>query len=313
MNKSTKIRLNYLIGILLSALLLWGIYLQVQNQIAKVGKDALWQTGPQMYLWLCVFLMLGNVGLEARKWQILAGSAESLNYRQSLTSYLAGIAISIVTPNRLGEYPGRIMYLKRKNAFRLVSVSILGSFAQLLTIFIYGTAALIYYNITTPGPWQKALLLGSIVMAVALGWCYWRFESWLPILNKVKWLQKYKIYGQLLMRFSNKEQLTILGISMIRFAVYTAQYLVLLTWMNVDVPLLDGFFLSALFFWVIAVVPSIALAELGVRGQVGLYLFQNYSTNTIGILSATVGIWFINLIIPAILGSILLLRMKIFR
>jgi hypothetical protein len=205
------------------------------------------------------------------------------------------------------------MYLKRENAFRLISVSILGSFSQLLTIFIYGTAALIYYNITEPGTWQMVMLVGSIVMAIILGWCYWRFESWLPLLNKIKWLQKYKIYGQLMMRFSSKEQLTILGISLVRFAVFTAQYLVLLRWMNVAVPLVDGFFLSALFFWTIAVVPSIALAELGIRGQAGLFLFGKYSSNAVGILSATIGIWCINLIVPAIVGSLLLLRMRIFR
>jgi hypothetical protein len=313
LNKSTKIRLNYVIGIALSALLLWGIYLQVKKQVDKVGTDALWQTGPQVFLWICVTLMLVNVALEAKKWQILAGSAMALGFRQALSSYLAGIAISIVTPNRLGEYPGRILYLKRKNTFRLISVSILGSFAQLLTIFIYGTAALIYYNFVHPGFWEKVLLVGSAGMTVVLALCYWRFESWLPVLSKVKWLQKYKIYGQLMMRFNNKEQLTILGISILRFAVFTAQYLVLLRWMNVYVPATGGFFLSALFFWTIAVVPSIALAELGIRGKVGLYLFAHYSDNAIGILSATVGIWFINLIIPAILGCILLLRMRIFQ
>jgi hypothetical protein len=150
-------------------------------------------------------------------------------------------------------------------------------------------------------------------MMLMLAICYWRFERWLPVLSKVKWLQKYKIYGQLMMRFNNKEQLTILGISILRFAVFTAQYLVLLRWMNVSVPEIDGFFLSALFFWTIAVVPSIALAELGVRGKVGLYLFAPHSDNVIGILSATVGIWFINLIIPAIIGCMLMLRMRLFQ
>ena len=313
LNKSTKIWLNYLIGFSVSALLLWGIYIQVSNQLATVDKSALWQTGPDSWLYLCFVLMFVNIGLETRKWQLLAGSAEALTFKQSLTSYLAGIAISIVTPNRLGEYPGRILYLKRKNTFRLISVSILGSFAQLLAIFIFGAAALIYYNVSHPGIWEKGLLAATLVMVVILGWCYWRFESWLPLLSRIKWLQKYKIYGQLLMRFTAKEQLTILFISLLRFAVFTVQYLVLLRWMTIIVPAVDGFFLSALFFWTIAVVPSIALAELGVRGQVGLYLFAAYSANAIGILSATIGLWFINLIIPAIVGSVLLFRMKVFK
>jgi hypothetical protein len=78
-------------------------------------------------------------------------------------------------------------------------------------------------------------------------------------------------------------------------------------------PVLDGFFMSALFFWVIAVIPSITLVELGERGQVGLYLFHHFSDNTVGILGATIGVWCINLILPAIIGSILLFRMRIIR
>ena len=313
LNKSTKIRLNYLFGITLSVILLWGIYLQVKKQLTGVDTTVWKQTGPEIYLWACIILMFVNVALEARKWQLLASSAGRLTYLQSLSSYLAGIAISIVTPNRIGEYPGRIIYLKRKNTIRLISVSVLGAFSQLLTIFIFGMVALIYYNIAFPGFWAKVALVSSFPVSILLAWCYWRFESWLPLLQKIKWAQRYRIYGQLLMRFNYKEQLTILGLSMLRFAVFTAQYLVLLHWMNVDLPLVEGFLLCALFFWVIAVVPSITLAELGIRGQVGLYLFQHFSSNTIGILSATIGIWLINLIVPAIFGCILLLRLRIFK
>ena len=62
-----------------------------------------------------------------------------------------------------------------------------------------------------------------------------------------------------------------------------------------------------------AIVPTVALAELGVRGQVSIALFGLFSTNTIGIIAAVSGIWLINLIIPALAGSLLILGIKIFR
>lgn len=80
--------------------------------------------------------------------------------------------------------------------------------------------------------------------------------------------------------------------------------------MNVDIPLLPGFCLGALFFWVMAVVPSLALTELGVRGAVSLYIFGQYSSNSVGILAATTAMWVMNIVVPAILGSILIIRMK---
>lgn len=315
MNKSTKIWLNYTLGGLISVVLLGGIYLQVKKQLATLGADWAWQTGPDYLLYIAIFLMPVNLMLEAWKWHMLAASAQRISYKQALLSYLAGISFSLVTPNRIGEYPGRILYLKKKNTFRLISVSILGAIAQLLTLFIYGLLGLVYYNIKYAGTLPMLVLAACFMATVIVSIVYWRFETWMPVIERIKWLQRfrYHIYGKLLKRFTASEQMRILAISLLRYSVYTAQYLILLLWMNVSVPLFEGFWMCALFFWVIAVIPSITLVELGERGQIGLYLFHHFSENTVGILGATVGVWCINLIVPGIIGSILLARTRLLR
>lgn len=314
MNKSTKIWLNYLLGGCISLLLLWGIYVQVLRQLEKVDiRNVFSDMGDSSFLWACILLMPVNVLLEARKWQLLAGSAQPLTFRMSLASYFGGIAFSMITPNRLGEYPGRLLYLKRKNTIRLVSVSVLGALTQMLTLFIFGTLGLVYFCINFFEPWAVPILVISVAMTIVLAIAFWNFETWLPFLEKIRWLRKFRVYKTLLKKFTRRQQSTILAISLIRYSIYTAQYLFLLYWMNIEMPFMAGYWMSALFFWVITIIPSIALVELGERGQVGLYLFHHFSDNTVGILAATVGIWCINLVIPAILGSILLLRMRFVR
>lgn len=313
LNKSTKRWLNYLIGGIIGALLLWGIYLQIQKQLAKIDPATIWQTGPDYLLVIAILLMPLNLSLEAKKWQLLAGSAQRLPYKNAFASYLAGIAFSIITPNNLGEYPGRVLYLKRKNTFRLISVSVLGAVSQFLTLFMFGALGLTYYNIAYPGIPQFVILVSCLVVMTGVWMLYWRFEKWAHYIEKIKRLRKFHVYGKMLRRFTQKEQIKILSISLIRYSIYTAQYLILLHWMNVYMPVFQGFFMCALFFWVTAIIPSITLVELGERGTVGLYLFYHFSDNTIGILTATVAIWCINLIIPAIIGSILLFRMRLLR
>jgi hypothetical protein len=254
-----------------------------------------------------------NLALETLKWQLLAGSAQPLNYLQSLKSVLAGIALSVITPNRLGEYPGRVLYLQRKNTFRLISVSILGVVAQMLTIFIYGLAGLLFYNIHYPTTFSLFAMVICMIVTIAIGLLFLSFEKWAPAMEKLKWFRRFKIYGQLLKRFSTRQQLTILLISLLRYAIYTAQYLILLKWMNIHLPLFEGFFMSALFFWIIAVVPSIALAELPQRGQIAIFLFQRYTENLAGVLVATAGVWAINVILPAVIGSLLVFKMRFVR
>lgn len=304
-----------MLGGLISVVLLVGIYLQVQKQIARLGNDWSWQTGPNYLLYLAIALMPLNLGFEAWKWHMLAASAQRISFKQAVLSYIAGISFSLITPNRIGEYPGRILYLKKTNTFRLVSVSILGAIAQMLTLFLYGLAGLIYFNIKFPGTMHMLVLAGCFVVTIIVAIVYWRFETWMPLIQRIKWLKRYRyhIYGKLLNRFTPTEQTRILLVSIVRYATYTAQYLILLLWLKVDVPIGEGFLLCALFFWVIAVIPSVTLVELGERGQVGLYIFHHFSQNTIGILGATVGVWCINLIVPGIIGSILLARTKLIR
>jgi hypothetical protein len=66
-------------------------------------------------------------------------------------------------------------------------------------------------------------------------------------------------------------------------------------------------------FLAMAVVPTIALAELGLRGKLAVLLFGVASTNTLGIVLTASGIWLINLVVPALAGSLFILGVKLFR
>jgi hypothetical protein len=312
-NKSTKIRLNYLLGIVISLVVVWRIYEQVGMRLNDFDKENLWHTGPQWLFWLALLLIPVNIGLEAFRWKLLAGSAERLTYCQSLASCLVGYAFSVITPNRIGEYPGRILYLKRKNTIRLIGVSVLGACAQLFAVLFFGFAGLVFYNIQFPSAEALWVLLGLFMLTTGIAFCYWNLEKWMPRLGHLKWFQKFSLYRRLLKRFSRKKHLVILLLSLLRYMVYAGQLLILLCWMRVCLPLAAGFFMAALFFCAMAIIPSVAFAELGIRGQVGLFLFGIYSSNTLGILGATMLLWCANLMLPAAAGSLLLLRMRFLR
>jgi hypothetical protein len=57
-------------------------------------------------------------------------------------------------------------------------------------------------------------------------------------------------------------------------------------------------------------VPTIALSELGVREGVSIAVLSGISENTLGIISASFSLWIINIAVPALLGSLILLRIK---
>lgn len=310
MNKSTKIWVNYGLGAVISLLLLWSIYTQVLKQVNDAAAIAWQHTGHVGFLVLAVVFMFINSTLEAYKWFTLVSWAEPVGYRTAFTSYLAGVAFSVITPNRIGEYPGRILYLGGSNTFSYINISVSGVVSQLAGMYTVGLAGLIYYNIVTPAPLAQLALVACITLNIFIAIVYWRFHTWLPRMEQNRFLRRFAVYGRLMARVPAADKMKVLAVSVLRVCVFTAQYLFLLRWMNVDIPLLPGFCLGALFFWVMAVVPSLALTELGIRGAVSLYIFGHYSPNSIGILAATTAMWVMNIVVPAILGSLLIIRMK---
>ncbi|NDC76981.1 MAG: hypothetical protein EBZ67_03765 [Chitinophagia bacterium] len=62
-----------------------------------------------------------------------------------------------------------------------------------------------------------------------------------------------------------------------------------------------------------SVLPSIALLELGMRWQYSLLVFGAFSTDLLGICAATTGIWLVNLALPAVAGTLLMLGIRLHR
>jgi hypothetical protein len=63
-----------------------------------------------------------------------------------------------------------------------------------------------------------------------------------------------------------------------------------------------------------AVVPTFTfLTELGLRWEASLQIIELFSANRVGIFASSLGIWLINLVIPALIGSLLILSIKLYR
>ena len=307
-NKTTKRAAKWTAGILVTALLFWHLYTQIRAQAATGAGFTWWPKEMAGYLITAGLLLPVNVGIEARKWQLLIETAMPVSFMQALRSVLSGIAASIITPNRIGEYPARIIALRQASSTRLISVSVLGACAQLLCLMIAGVAGLIYYCIIHPVLLHFIILGITAVFTILLLLLYFSFEQWAPRIEHIRVLRKLHMWALLLHRFTWREQWTILGLSLLRFAIFTLQYWLLLRWQGIPLPLAEGFLLCTLFFWAMAIIPSIALAELGIRGTVSVFLFAPFTHNIAGIAVATFILWCINLVLPALIGVILFFR-----
>jgi uncharacterized membrane protein YbhN (UPF0104 family) len=270
--------------------------------------------------WFAVALTFLNWGIEALKWQIQLNPLEKINFATAYKSVLAGCSITMLTPNRVGEYGGRILYVQEKNRLDAIPLTILGSMSQLFITMIIGAASLISLKLSIgdklllkslPAHTADVLIVLSISASLFLLLVYLRVGLLVKFLSRVKYLKKITDHIILLHSFSRKQLLRILFLSFIRYGVFILQYVLLLKAMQVNIDLFVCFKLIAVFFLIMALAPTIGLTELPVRAAASVEILQLFSNNILGIQAAATSIFVINLAIPALIGSVLIMGLKI--
>ncbi len=327
MNKQLKILLNYFVGPIIFIWLSYSIYQQIVaqkdlKQSWEVILDTFSSTAQWRVYTVCSLMIL-NWGLEAKKWQLLMRPIQTLTFRRAFRAVFSGQALALGTPNRVGEYVGRVVYMKDGNRLRALSLSAVGSVAQLLVTFFLGFISLVYVyflldlNPTLTHPlsmlWLKGLLAVIFSATIVLFLFYYNLAWITSMLERIPFVAKYSYFIQKLETLHSKQLNIIIGLSLTRYLVYVLQYLLLYQFFGINIIWWQIICLTSVQLLIMTLLPSIALAEVGIRGKVSIALFSLLTTNSLGIIATSGSIWLINLIIPALAGSLMILGLRIVR
>lgn len=264
--------------------------------------------------------MFVNWGIESLKWKLLISPLQKISFFTSIKAVFSGCSITMLTPNRVGEYGGRVMYIQEGNRIQAVSLTILGSISQLSVTIIIGTLGFFYLNtIERVGTKFDAVshfsssffwIVGIISSLLLLLFFFnaGLLFKWLPQFSVGKKIVKYI---ECIDKVSRKQLLIILFLSFLRYLIFILQYAFLLRVMNVDIEFGLSICLIAVFYFFMALVPTIGITELPIRASAGLLIIGLFSNNIIGIHAASFSIWVINLVVPSIIGSLFILGIKI--
>ena len=77
--------------------------------------------------------MFVNWSIDAIKWQFLVSKLEKVTFWLALKAVFLGITVSIFTPNRVGEFGGRVFCLQHADRIKAVLVTIFGNITQLVS------------------------------------------------------------------------------------------------------------------------------------------------------------------------------------
>lgn len=283
------IAVKLLFALLCITLLVYNI--KLTNLLTAFHKISATKGWVLMFLTTAIALfMVANLTIETIKWHLLV-SQYGGNFRNSFKQVLGGVAGGFISPNRIGDPFTRSYMLPSKFRVRGLLPATFCSFSQLLATTIFGSIALIHISgAKLPGIFKLAISqLIIVTLAAILIWFAMRFFE-----NRI---------GRLRM----SRALIVVGLSLVRYFVFCTQLWLIFLLFSPNIRFEPMFFAIALTFLANAAIPSFSFTELGVRAAGAALFFPMFGIDATLAALATILLWFVNMMIPAIPGTLLLI------
>jgi len=324
----TKLYKYYNIGIrsaiIIAAIVL--LYFELSKKSIFEYRDLLESYfNNETFIWLFVLVILlmpVNWFLEAAKWRYIVSTKEQISFSLAVKAIFAGASVSALSPNRIGDFLGRVFVLKKISFLQGAFITLIGSFAQTLVSLIVGFLAFAYLEFFDPNAVNtNNFLLLSIpaILIFIILFIYYKISILSKIIPK-KW-RKLRIYVEILSQYQFPQLNTVLLYSLIRYLVFSTQFVIMLWAVGINFPIFHLYIIVFTIFFINMFRPSIALIEFAVRGAVSVAVMDAYyaffldkgPAEHTNIVIASTLIWMINIILPAFIGLFFIKDIKFFK
>lgn len=312
---------NWSIKFLLAALLVWAIYRQV---FAKEEADEIWasfqfhfRSGNWHWLWWNALLIPVNWLLETLKWRHLIKGFSNYSLWRTFQAILAGVSVGIFTPNRVGEYGGRVLLVKAKHNWRAVISTMVGSLAQMLILLSFGLIGAIYFatHYLEVAAQQINWLIGLGSVGVILMWiAFYNIRHLLAWIKRFEWIHRFERYTkhlEVLTHYDAKALSIALLYSFLRYLTYSTQYYFMLRFFGIDLSLVVAYSGIATIYLIQSSIPLPPYLDLLARGEVALLIWSGFTTDEMAIFGSTFTLFIFNLMVPALFGMLIIFKSNI--
>ena len=274
---------------------------QLKQQISIVLAENIWL--------LILLLLLTDLNwiLEMFKWKTLVAHEKKITFFEAFEQSLASLTVSLITPNRIGEYGAKALYFEKKYQKKIMVLNLVGNISQLAVTVVFGFLGIFFLSdyfkigLFSFEP-RKSLLIASVLLLLFL------------IGKNFGIAKKIKEYAYQIFNYSKELPLKILtktlGYAVFRYLVFSHQFYFFLKLFHVEA---DYFTLMSLIFstyFIASIIPSLAIFDWVIKGSVAVFIFGFIEINPLTIVTVTTFMWILNFAIPAILGSIFVLNFK---
>lgn len=259
---------------------------------------------PHVYILGWFLLILGlsllNWVIECLKWKNLVDSLRIISFFEAGKQSLASLTVSLMTPNRIGEYGAKAIFYSKKERSNILLFNFLGNSFQMLATILFGMLGLsVLGKNLIHFQYESSLIFGMVLIFVLFVLTSYLLRSkWLPFFERFRTQLKQVPVN------THKKNLLY---SLLRFVVFSTQFYLLLLFFGVELRFFIAMPLIYSMYFISSIIPSFVVFDWMVKGSVAVALFGIYGVNELVIISITSSMWILNFALPSIIGSFFVL------
>lgn len=246
---------------------------------------------------LMLILSTLNWMLEFYKWKILVTSIQRISFSESMQQCLTAHIAALMTPFKMGEFGVKAMFFAPTNIPKILYLNFLGNASQLLMTLIFGFVGFYFYQHSVSTIFGTSFnpnyLLMLIFLIVAI--LMFRFLS--------KQL-KFNFWKNIPVSVHLKN----IGFSMLRYLIFSHQWLFLLYLIKPDVVYFNTIFAVFSMYLLATLIPTFAMLDWAIKGSIALFLFAALGFEAPEIMLISLLMWVFNFVFPALVGSFFMLK-----
>lgn len=288
-------------------LLVYVIYYQLNKAKAFDGKTIV--LSEPIGLLLGFLLMPLNWTLEGLKWRSIIHKFQNrVGLKTLLFSLFTGISASLFTPNRAGNFVGRMIWFGSGIRVQVSVLSIYGNVAQWLSTMIFGAIGVglgTFFVFPEINIWY--LILSGLVISLVI--VLYLFPYLTPKFLARFMFQRSMSHAARILEQHHGLKWELLLLSLARHFVFSMQFTLIMYAFGFEFNM-NLIYAVWITYFLMTLIPSPLFGKLLLRETAALLVIGTLSDNSTVILLSSVILWFINLSIPALLGAIIWLKWR---
>jgi uncharacterized membrane protein YbhN (UPF0104 family) len=263
------------------------------------------------------FLLVGaNTGIHFLRWKYVLRIVEpSISNADAFNSLLIGFAAGFFTPGQIGEIAGRIAAHPTLRKSHIVGITIIDKLYLLALTLITGVSSIVLFvYLFMDAYWHPAYGIMTIILIplILFLFLYPEFSKaiFTVIPEKFRRNKLFPVIEIFETSFHNRHGRMLFLFSTLLYTVIFVQFYVFAKAFH-SVDFFDSVICSSSVHFIKAVILPISIGDLGVRESASVFFFSKIGFPAAAAFNASICMFFANLVIPSVSGSLLVLKLKI--